>query len=136
PLRAGVCPAIWRPGDPLRSQSVAVGAGDRTRSVGLERSYPARNARAHALSADRRIALYDHAGAVWLLLVRAAGARQVGTCRAIGGSRVRDPRRAGRRHLGVARPHQGRIRTRRAARLSVTHAMVSGAIVESHPADP
>ena len=133
---AGLCPAIWRRGDPLRRQSVALGAGDRTRSVGVEGSHPAGNARAHPLSADRRIALHDHAGAVWLLLVRAAGARQVGARRAIGGSRIRDPGGAGRRHLGVARPHPGRIRTRRAARLSVAHALVSGAIAEGHPADP
>ena len=35
-LGAGLCPAVWRRGDPLRRQPVALGAGHRTRSVGLE----------------------------------------------------------------------------------------------------
>ncbi len=44
PLGAGLCQAIWRRGDPLRRQSVALGASDRTRSVGLEGAHPAGNA--------------------------------------------------------------------------------------------
>ena len=71
-----------RRGHPLRRQPVALGAGDRTRSVALEGADPAGNARPHALSGDRRIALHDHAGALWLLLVPAQGARQIGARRA------------------------------------------------------
>ena len=80
-----------RRGDPLRRQPVALGAGDRTRSVRLEGAHPAGNARPHAFSGDRRIALHDHAGALRLLLVPASGARQVGARRAIG--RFRNSRR-------------------------------------------
>ena len=71
PLGAGLCQAIWRRGDPLRRQPVALGASHRTRSVGLEGAHPAGNAGPHVFPADRRTALHDHAGALWLLLVPA-----------------------------------------------------------------
>ena len=104
--------------------------------LGVEGSHPAGDARAHPFSGDRRTALHDYAGAVRLLLVRASGARQVGIRRTLGGSRVRDPGRAGRRHLGIAGAYQGRVRTRCAARLSVAHALVSGAFGQGHPTHP
>ena len=44
----------------------------------LQGPHPAGDARPHAFPGDRRTALHDHAGALRLLLVRAAGARQVG----------------------------------------------------------
>ena len=116
-----------RRGDPLRRQSVALGAGHRTRSVGLEGPHSAGNARPHALSGDRRIALHDHAGAVRLLLVPASGARQIGARRAIGRSRIRDAGGAARRDLGVAGPHPRRVRTRRVAGISGANPLVSGA---------
>ena len=82
PLGAVLCPPVSGRGHSLRRQSVAIGAGDRTRSVGLEGPHSAGNARPHPISGDRRTALHDHAGAVRLLLVPAAGARQVGARRA------------------------------------------------------
>ena len=66
-----------RRGHPLRRQSVALGAGDRARSLRLQGPHSAGDAGPHAVSGDRRTALHDHARALRLLLVRAAGARQV-----------------------------------------------------------
>ena len=136
PLGARLCQAIWRRGDPLRRQPVAVGAGDRTRSVALEGAYPAGNARPHPLSGDRRIALHDHAGALRLLLVPADGARSVGARRAVGGSRIRDAGGAGGRDLGVAGPHPRRIRTRRAAWISGANTLVSGSLAGGYSPHP
>jgi trehalose synthase len=126
-LGAGLYQAVWRRGDPLRRQPVSIGASHRTRPFGLEGPYSPGNARPHAFPADRRIALHDHAGAVWLLLVPAEGARQIRACRTLGGSGIRDPCGAAGRDLGVAGPHPGRVRARRLAGTSGTDPLVPGA---------
>ena len=59
---------------PLRRQPVALGAGDRTRPLRVQGPHSARDARPHAFSDDRRIALHDHVVALRLLLVPVAGA--------------------------------------------------------------
>src|ERR1700680_3232508 len=102
----------------------------------MERPDPPGNARAHPLSGDRRITLHDHAVAIRLLLVPASGARQVGARRPIDRSRIRDPRRAARRDLGVAGPYPQRIRTRCPARTSGADPLVSRTFAggdTSHP---
>ena len=116
-----------RRGHSLRRQPVALRAGHRTRSVGLEGPHSAGNARPHPLSGDRRTALHDHAGAVRILLVPAPGTRQIRARRTIRGSGIRDPGGAARRDLGVAGPHPRRIRTRRVAGTSGANPLVSGA---------
>ena len=125
-----------RRGHPLRRQPVALGAGHRTRSVAMEGSNTAGNARPHPLSGDWRTALHDHAGALWLLLVPAQGARQIGARRTLSGSGIRDPGGAARLHLGVAGPHPQRIRTRCIAGTSGANPLVSGAFAggdSTHP---
>ena len=131
-----LCPPVSGRGHPLRRQSVALGAGDRTRSVRLEGPHSAGDARPHAFPGDRRTALHDHAGALRLLLVPAAGARQV---------RAPAPPSAVPEFetlvvplgldLGVAGAHARRVRARRAAGLSGADPLVSGAIAEGDPAD-
>ena len=125
PLRAGLCPAIWRRGDPLRRQSVALGTGDRTRSVARGRTasrWKCSGAPAFPPIGELpyMITLAPY-GFYWFQLREPDKSEPMSRQR---GSGVRDPRRAGRRDLGIARPHQRRLRTRRAARLSATHALV------------
>ena len=122
PLGAVLCAPVSGRGHPVRRQSVAIGAGDRTRSLRLQGPHSAGNARPHALPADRRTALHDHAGALRLLLVRAAGARQVGAGGAARGARIRNAGGAAGRDLGVAGARTRRVRARRAARASGAHA--------------
>src|SRR5207248_8318346 len=93
------------------------------------------DARPHALSRDRRAALHDHAGALRLLLVRAAGARQVGTGETARGAGVRDAGGAAQLDLGVAGADTWGRRTRRAARTSGADALVSGAHAGKNQAD-
>ncbi len=88
---ARLCQAAWRRGHPLRRQPVAIGAGHRARSFGVEGPHSPGNAGPHPLSGDRRTALYDHAGALRLLLVPASRARQVRACRTVDGAGIRDP---------------------------------------------
>ena len=93
------------------------------------------DARPHALPGDRRIALHDHAGAIRLLLVRTAGARQVGAGSDPGRARIRDAGGAGGCDLGIVGARTRRIRTRSPARASGAGALVSGAIGQGDPAD-
>ena len=134
PLGAVLCAPVPGRGHPLRRQSVALGAGDRTRSLRLEGPHSAGDARPHAFPGDRRTALHDHAGALRLLLVRAAGARQVGAGGAAGGAGIRDAGGAAGRDLGVAGARTRRVRARRAAGTSGADALVSGAIGQGDPA--
>ena len=114
-----------RRSDPLRRQFVALGASHRTRSFALEGTRPAGNARPHRFPDDRRTALYDHAGALRLLLVPAPAARKSEPA-AIG--RCPNSRRwwCRWRDLGIAGADPRRIRTRRAAGSSGAHPLVSG----------
>src|SRR3979411_1585989 len=102
----------------------------------MERPDPPGNARAHTLSGDRRIALHDHAVAIRLLLVPASGARQVGARYPLNRSRIRDPRRAARRDLGVAGPYPQRIRTRCPARASGADPLVPRTFAGGDPPHP
>src|SRR6204780_4110606 len=93
------------------------------------------NARPYPLSGDRRIALYDHAGALWILLVRASRTRQIRARHTIRGSRIRDPGGAGRRNMDVAGPHPQRVRTRRLAGTSGANPLVSGTFGQGNSTD-
>ena len=124
-----------RRGHPVRRQSVAIGAGDRTRPFRLQGPHSAGNARPHPLPADRRTALHDHARALRLLLVRTAGARQVGAGGAARGARVRNAGRAAERDLGVAGARARRVRARRASGTSGAQPLVSGTIAQGDPSD-
>src|SRR6185312_6520385 len=84
---------------------------------------------------DRRTALHDHARALRVLLVRAAGARQVGAGNAARGTGIRDPGGAAQFDLGLAGAHPWRVRARRAAGTSGAHTMVSGAFAREDPPD-
>ena len=75
PRGARLCAPARRRGHPLRRQYLALGAGGRARHEPVEGPHPAGNARAHALSAHRRIALSGDAAALRLLLVLAAARR-------------------------------------------------------------
>ena len=120
----------------MRRQSVAIGAGDRTRPFRLQRPYSAGNARPNPLPGDRRTALHDHAGALRLLLVRAAGTRQIGASAAARGARIRNACRAAERDLGVAGARTRRVRARRASGTSGAQPLVSGTIAQGDPSDP
>ena len=121
---------------PVRRQPVAIGAGDRTRPFRLQGPHPAGNARPYPLPADRRTALHDHARTLRLLLVRTAGARQIGAGGAAGRARVRNAGGAAERDMGVAGARARRVRARRASGTSGAQPLVSGTIAQGDPADP
>ena len=133
PRGARLCAKISRRGHPLRRQPVALGAGDRARSFGVQWPHSPGNAGPLALSGDRRIALHDHARALRLLLVRAAGARQVAAGDAARGAGIRDAGGAGRLDLGVDGARARHVRARRAARPSGAQPLVSGTLAAGDP---
>ena len=122
-----------RRGHSLRRQPVAVGAGDGARSVRVQGAHSPGNAGPHAISRDRRTAVYDHAGALRLLLVRVAGAQQVRTRHAAGRPRIRNTGGAAQFDMGIAGARTQCIRTRRPAGASGAHPLVSRALGEGDP---
>src|SRR5439155_14456577 len=109
---------------------------DRTRPFSLQGPDSAGNARPYPLPGDRRTALYDHALTLRLLLVRAAGARQIGAGGTAGRARVRNAGRAAERDLGVAGARTRRVRARRASGTSGAQPLVSGTVTQSDSSDP
>ena len=79
----------------MRRQPVALGAGGRARPVAVEGPRPARDARPHALPADRRPALPAHAARRTASSGSSSrGARQIERGRAAGRAGIRDAGRA------------------------------------------
>ncbi len=134
---AGLCPPVWRRGDPLRRQPVALRAGHRTRPVGLEGPHPAGNARPHPISRRSAncpimITLAPY-GFYWFQLRERDKSDHAPPSVVPEFETLVVPVGA---DLGLAGPHPRRVRTRRTAGPSGANPLVSGAFGDRNPSDP
>ncbi len=74
---------------------------------------------------DRRTALHDHAGALWLYWFQLQEPDKSEPAKLVGRAGIRDAGGAGGRDLGVPGADPGRVRTRCPARASGAHPLVS-----------